>query len=196
MKKLYEYLPIIALLSPLILFMAIPIVIDFTDPPFIANKKYDITIFWIIPIISGALFIYLNMLVFKKYKQCSKYRESFKHNISGIKNLASFIFGYLAAPFLIYAIFYIYLALPIKLFAYFTESDYWYKEYILTDVEECGSDYENSCTRLSFLDPKTKQIHELRWYEEKSSIINSKGHYVYVIGEASYFGYIVRRLER
>lgn len=103
---------------------------------------------------------------------------------------------YPLSPLLIYAILYSFISDPIKLWAYYTQGDYWYKEYILSDVQACGSDYEQSCTRLYFIDPKTNKTYDFRWYEDKATIMNSKNSYVYVVGEASYFGYIVRSLQR
>ncbi|MEJ2913142.1 hypothetical protein [Pseudoalteromonas sp. C12FD-1] len=108
----------------------------------------------------------------------------------------SLIFTYLILPFLIYATFYFLLSAPIELWAYYTQGDYWYKEYILTDVQECGTEYEDSCTRLYFKDPTTNKTHDFRWYDDKPTIMNNKNDYVYIVGEASLFGYIVRELER
>ncbi len=51
-------------------------------------------------------------------------------------------------------------------------------------------------SRLYFKDPKTNETHDFRWYDDKSTIMNNKNDYVYIVGEASLFGYIVRNLER
>lgn len=181
---------------PILLCIIIPILMDFTDPPFITNEIYDVIFFITLPIICGVSFIYLNILVFNKYRRCSKYREHLKSSFSDTKTKLSVIFTYPLIPFLIYGTLYIFISEPIKLWAYYTQGDYWYKEYILTDVQKCGSDYEDSCTHLYFKDPKTNETHDFRWYDDKSTIMNNKNDYVYILGEASLFGYIVRNLER
>ncbi|ALQ07648.1 hypothetical protein D172_005895 [Pseudoalteromonas sp. Bsw20308] len=196
MKKIYDNLLLVAIILPILLCITLPILMDFTDPPFISNELYNVVFFITLPIICCALFIYLNILIFNKYKRCSKYRESLKYNFSDTKIKLAFIFMYPLSPLLIYGILYVFISDPIKLWAYYTQGDYWYKEYILTDVQECGTEYENSCTRLYFKDPKTNKIHDFRWYDDKSTIMNNKNDYVYIVGEASLFGYIVRDLER
>ena len=196
MKKIYGNLLFISIISLLLLFIVLPILIDFTDPPFIENEIYDAIFYIALPIFCGLLFIYINILIFNKYRRCSTYREHLKYSFSDTKTKLSIILTYPLFPILIYATLYFAFSAPIKLWAYYTQGDYWYKEYILTDVQECGSDYEDSCTRLYFKDPKTSEIHDFRWYDDRSTIMNSKNDYVYIVGEASLFGYIVRELER
>ena len=144
---------------------------DFTDPPFIENKIYEAIFYIALPIFCGASFIYLQVLVIKKYRRCSDYREHLKDSFSDTKMKLSLIFIYPLLPLLIYATLYFLLSAPIELWAYYTQGDYWYKEYILTDVQECGSDYEDSCTRLYFKDPTTNKTHDFRWYDDKSTIM-------------------------
>ena len=194
MKKIYDNLLFVAIILPILLCITIPILMDFTDPPFISNELYDVVFFIALPIICCALFIYLNILIFNKYKRCSKYRESLKYNFSDTKKIS--IISVPIIPFINLWNTLFFISDPIKLWAYYTQGDYWYKEYILTDVQKCGTEYEDSCTRLYFKDPKTNKIHDFRWYDDKSTIMNNKNDYVYIVGEASLFGYIVRDLER
>jgi|GEM_PF-398751 len=196
LKKIYDNLLFVAIVLPILLCITIPILMDFTDPPFISNKLYNVVCFIAFPVMSGAVFIYLNILIFNKYRRCSTYKEHLKYSFSDTKTKLSLIFMYPLFPLLIYASLYFLFSAPIKLWAYYTQGDYWYKEYILTDVQECGTEYEDSCTRLYFKDPKTNETHDFRWYDDKSTIMNNKNDYVYIVGEASLFGYIVRNLER
>jgi len=196
LKKYYDNLLFAAIIGFPLLSIATLMLMDFTDPPFIENKIYEAIFYVALPIFCGALFIYLHVLVIKKYRRCSEYRQRLKDSFSDAKAKLSLIFSYPLLPLLVYATLYFLFSAPIELWAYYTQGDYWFKEYILTDVQECGTDYEDSCTRLYFKDPKTNETLDFRWYDDKSTIMNSKNDYVYIVGEASLFGYIVRELER
>ncbi|WP_338366402.1 hypothetical protein [uncultured Pseudoalteromonas sp.] len=81
---------------------------------------------------------------------------------------------------------------------YYAENDLgetWSKEYLLTDVSACIIDNEQQCIRLNLVDLSSGEDRSFRWYLDTHELQNIRNERINLVGEKSYFGYIVNEIQ-
>ena len=84
---------------------------------------------------------------------------------------------------------------PIKYMAVHRLGEIWSKEYLLTSIGVCCSDYGNQCIKLNLLDLSTKKNYSIRWYLDTKELQTLKNKKINLVGEKSYFGYLVNEIQ-
>lgn len=105
------------------------------------------------------------------------------------------ILGMFFLPVLVYGWIWAAIGAPIKLWAYYNINEHWSHEYHMSRVESCGRDYEYKCARLTLIDLEKNKKHSVRWYYNKSLLMKSNNKNINIIGEQSYFGYIINEMQ-
>ena len=177
-----------------LLLMFLPIIFygwfESIDPAFIPNAYYN----FLKSRILIALTILAVIIFFVRYKTNKKVRESLKYQFSEEGKLIT-CFTFLFTPILIYFYFWALSAVPIQLWAHYHFGEPWSQEYLLIKTDTCSSDYEPQCVKLTFSDLVTHEEHSIRWYLNKNELLTLKNKSVNLVGEKSYFGYIINEIQ-
>jgi hypothetical protein len=161
------------------------------DPPFLPNDKYDFVIKLFSPIlaiISGILFYVYSH---KKYKKASPYPLTMNAIAAKKERVINSIAITIGSCLYLIPLF----ITSINLWAFYVSNEPWEKRYQLVKVHGCGIDYEAECSRLELLDLQRQKRHYIRWYLDKSSLMTLDNKTIMVVGERSYFGFIVNGLK-
>ena len=159
---------------------------EFYDPAFIPNARFAFIEFKLLPILT-VLIIYI---LLKKYRNNNDVKSQF---FTGSKLVKGFLF--LMYPCLIYMSLWSLSIVPIKYMAVHRLGEIWSKEYLLTSIGVCCSDYGNQCIKLNLLDLSTKKNYSIRWYLDTKELQTLKNKKINLVGEKSYFGYLVNEIQ-
>lgn len=193
MDKLKKIAAIVSLLSVCLL-VIFAIWDDSVDPPFISNARYDFLVFKLIPILSVLIGIVIIVCWVKKYKTDADFKRRINDHIEDegkFKSIAAALFS----PLIIYSLLWIMFSVPIKMVTYYWSAPGWTHTYILKDVERCGSDYGSDCSRLTFTELDHTQSQFIHWYEDRNRLQSLHQKKVYLLGQQSYFGFVVNEIQ-
>lgn len=160
------------------------------DPSFIPNRFYDFLSHWILGFITISLVCAFLFHLIKTPNAREEFNTHFDQEGIILKYLSIIMI-----PILLYAYLWAVICAPIQLWAHYDLGDYWSEEYTLVESEACYSDYEPNCVRLLFEDTSTNKQHTIRWYLDKHKLLKLKNTKVNLVGEKSYFGYVVTEIQ-
>lgn len=160
------------------------------DPSFIPNRFYDFLSHWILSFITISLVCAFLFHLIKTPNAREEFNTHFDQEGVILKYLSIIMI-----PILLYAYLWAVICAPIQLWAHYHLGDYWSEEYTLVESEACYSDYEPNCVRLLFEDTSTNKQHTIRWYLDKHKLLKLKNTKVNLVGEKSYFGYLVNEIQ-
>ncbi|HEA18518.1 hypothetical protein LCGC14_2792470 [marine sediment metagenome] len=160
------------------------------DPAFIPNANYNFILKWVLPTLTVLTIGYL----FSRYKNFAQVKESLDEHFIYEGRLVKY-FTLLFTPVFIYFYFWTFINIPIQLWAQYRLAEYWSQEYLLVEATTCSSDYESHCVELTFADLANEETHSIRWYLDKAELLTLKDKKVNLVGEQSYFGYIINEIQ-
>ncbi|TMO74475.1 hypothetical protein CWC17_08500 [Pseudoalteromonas sp. S3785] len=163
---------------------------EFNDPSFIANKKLHIIEMIVLPILSMAVIYTL----FKKYRCDDNFNYLMtNHFFKGSRLVKGFLI--VMYPCLLYVALWKLSVVPILYYAENNLGEPWSKEYLLTDVSACTINDEQQCIRLNLVDLSSGEERSFRWYLDTHELQNIRNKRINLVGEKSYFGYIVNEIQ-
>ncbi|KPZ61858.1 MULTISPECIES: hypothetical protein [Pseudoalteromonas] len=163
---------------------------EFNDPSFIANKKLHIIEVIVLPILSMAVIYTL----FKKYGCDDNFNYLMtNHFFKGSKLVKGFLI--VMYPCLIYTALWNLSVVPILYYAENNLGEPCSKEYLLTDVSACTINDEQQCIRLNLIDLSSGEERSFRWYLDTHKLQKIRNKRINLVGEKSYFGYIVNEIQ-
>ncbi|MBB1334624.1 MULTISPECIES: hypothetical protein [unclassified Pseudoalteromonas] len=160
------------------------------DPAFIPNANYNFILRWVLPSLTVLTIGYL----LSQYKNFAQVKESLDEHFIAEGRLVKY-FTLLFSPVFIYFYFWTFINIPIQLWANYQLAEYWSQEYLLVEATTCSSDYEPHCVELKFSDLASEETHSIRWYLDKAELLTLKNKRVNLVGEKSYFGYIINTIQ-
>lgn len=163
---------------------------ELNDPAFIANERLHFIELIVLPILTMAVIYTL----FKKYRCDSNfYYLMTNHFFKGSKLVKGFLI--VMYPCFIYTALWNLSVVPILYYAENDLGETWSKEYLLTDVSACIIDNEQQCIRLNLVDLSSGEDRSFRWYLDTHELQNIRNERINLVGEKSYFGYIVNEIQ-
>ncbi len=163
---------------------------ELNDPAFIANERLHFIELIVLPILTMAVIYTL----FKKYRCDSNFHYLMtNHFFKGSKLVKGFLI--VMYPCFIYTALWNLSVVPILYYAENDLGETWSKEYLLTDVSACIIDNEQQCIRLNLVDLSSGEDRSFRWYLDTHELQNIRNERINLVGEKSYFGYIVNEIQ-
>ncbi|MBB1470209.1 hypothetical protein H5232_17425 [Pseudoalteromonas sp. SG41-5] len=159
-------------------------------PAFISNANFNFILKWVLPSLTVLTIGYF----FSQYKNFAQVKESLDKHFIAEGRLVKY-FTLLFSPVFIYFYFWTFINIPIQLWANYQLAEYWSQEYLLVEATTCSSDYEPHCVELKFSDLASEETHSIRWYLDKAELLTLKNKRVNLVGEKSYFGYIINTIQ-
>jgi hypothetical protein len=163
---------------------------EFNDPAFIDNERLHFIELIALPIITMAV-IYI---LLRKFRHDSNFNYLMtNHFFKGSKLVKGFLI--VMYPCLLYVALWNLSVVPILYYAENNLGEPWSKEYLLTDVSACTINDEQQCIRLNLVDLSSGEKRSFRWYLDIHKLQNIRNERINLVGEKSYFGYIVNEIQ-
>lgn len=163
---------------------------EFNDPAFIDNERLHFIELIVLPILTMAVIYTL----FKKYRCDDNFNYLMtNHFFKGSRLVKGFLI--VMYPCLLYVALWSLSVVPILYYAENNLGEPWSKEYLLTDVSACIINNEQQCIRLNLVDLSSGEERSFRWYIDTHELQSIRKKRINLVGEKSYFGYIVNEIQ-
>lgn len=163
---------------------------EFNDPAFIDNERLHFIELIVLPILTMAVIYTL----FKKYRCDDNFNYLMtNHFFKGSRLVKGFLI--VMYPCLLYVALWNLSVVPILYYAENNLGEPWSKEYLLTDVSACIINNEQQCIRLNLVDLSSGEERSFRWYLDTHDLQSIRKKRINLVGEKSYFGYIVNEIQ-
>ncbi|WP_434340837.1 hypothetical protein [Motilimonas cestriensis] len=172
--------------------------LDSVDPAFISSSLFKLMETKIFPMISIILAIIFIILIEKKKRKESKYKEYLERNF--IKNDKLALLTYICTlPLINYLFLWLILFKPsIELYGYYFSHFEWEAKYEVVDVSSCGkiSQYGSGCSFMTVTSKENMESYTFRWYEGNHLKMDFLKYLdISLVGRANMFGYYADEID-